>query len=437
MSHIDYASSTFGFEPQVPKRPKPAWLPCPKPGEIVAVIGPSGAGKSLALAALAGPGRREISRLRSEDLATPVLDLFDPGRPSEEVLRTLARVGLADGRLWGMDAGGLSAGECRRLELALAICGAKPGTLLIADEFDAHLDSVTARALAQNLRRIAARAQLRVAASTHRPEVLPQLAPDYLFEIDNGKARQLPAPAPADLGDEIEIVPATVRDYDAFAHWHYLGPGRPGPTSEVWLARHGGRAVGIAMFGYPHLLLAARAIALPEFAPARIRSDGAAGLNASVRLLQRVVVDPRFRGIGVSRRLITHGLRHVGVPYVECIAQMGAFSEFLTGAGFERVCDMPPPRAARRLTEFCRTHGISATALLDSAARRTLLAYLPDAAARQLARLLNRLVQSRIETGHGCLRGKPDADHEPLLRRALARLSAHPAYFLWTQKESP
>ncbi|MCB9895878.1 MAG: hypothetical protein H6839_15635 [Planctomycetes bacterium] len=437
MSHIDYASRTFGFDPQRPQRPKPARLPLPEQGEILVVTGPSGAGKSLALSALASPGSREITHLRSEDLATPVLDLFDPGSPSEEVLRTLARVGLADGRLWRMHAGDLSAGECRRLELALAICGAGPGTLLVADEFDAHLDATSARVLAQNLRGIAVRRKLRVAASTHREEVLPLLAPSRLFAIASGKAAELPPPEPADLGDAIEIVAGRVRDYDAFAHWHYMGPGRPGPSSDVWLAKYEGEPVGIAMFGYPHLLLGARAKALPRYSPARIRSDGARGLNADVRLLQRVVVDPRFRGIGVSRRLIRHGLEHAGVPHVECVAQMGAFSDFLLAAGFRRVCEVPPPKAARRLSDFCRVQGISPQALLDGNARRLLLAYLPEPASATLQRLLDKLVQSRIETGNGWRRGHSGADREPLLRKALARLCACPAYFLWTDGGKP
>jgi GNAT superfamily N-acetyltransferase len=248
-------------------------------------------------------------------------------------------------------------------------------------------------------------------------------------------ATEYPPPQVIDLVGEVEIVRGRVGDYGQFADWHYMGPGRPGPSSDVWLAMHRGRAVGIAMFGYPHLLLGARSGVLPQFAPARIRADGASGLNTGVRLLQRVVVDPRYRGTGVSRRMITHGLQHVGVPYVECIAQMGAFSDFLLGVGFERVCDMPPPRAARRITEFCKQQGISPAALLDSGSRATLLAYLPEDASEELQRLLERLVQSRIETGNGWRRAHANLDREPLLRKALARICAHPAYFLW--KDTP
>ena len=436
-SHIEYASSVFGFDPPVSRCPVPAELPQPEPGGITIVIGPSGAGKTLALRALLTPDARELVPLPVAAVTAPVLELFDPDLPTDQVLRVLARVGLADGRLWRMQAGDLSAGECRRLELALAICGAKRGSLLIADEFDAHLDSTSARALAQNLRRIALRLGLRVAASTHRPETLAQLAPSRLFEIRSGVANEHVPPPAADLCDEIEIVQGTVRDYADFEHWHYLGPGRPGPNSGVFLARHNGRAVGIVMFGYPHLLLSARALVLPQFAPGCIRSGGASALNQQVRVLQRIVVDPHYRGLGIARRLIAHGLSQLDVPYVECIAQMGEFSDFLLAPGFRRVCEMPPPRAALRLLKFAEQHGFAAQALVDPAVRELLIKYLPEPVSAQLTRLLRALVHSRIETGHGSLRGQPGSDHEPLLHKALARINARPIYFLWTNGASP
>jgi ABC-type nitrate/sulfonate/bicarbonate transport system ATPase subunit len=433
MSHIDYAARTFGLEPRAPKPPTPATLPLPEPGRILAVVGPSGCGKTLALRQLLTPGAREVLPLTRRELATPVLELFEPGMDSESVLRALARAGLADGRLWCMRARHMSAGELRRLELARALAGMQPGDLLLADEFDAHLDGTTARVLAQNLRRVARRGNLRLAVSTHRAEVLPYLAPNELLEVDGAATRVLEVPKPRELADEIEIVRGCQRDYAQFERWHYLGPGRPGPTSDVFLARHEGRAVGVALFGYPHLLIAARTKAIPEFAPVRVMGEGAAGLNRDVRLLQRVVVDPRFRGVGVSRLLIRHGFEYVSARHIECIAQMGEFSDFLLAAGFTRAGEVAPPAAVRGLVNFARKHGIDLEQLIEPHARRTCLESLPEATAARLVRLLHAVAKSRIQTGFGSLRRSGGAFGEPLLRKALARLSARPGYFLWTR----
>ncbi|MCB9933911.1 MAG: hypothetical protein H6841_10870 [Planctomycetes bacterium] len=316
----------------------------------------------------------------------------------------------------------------------MALRGARPGDLLVADEFDAHLDATTARVLAQNLRRVAQRAKLRLAVSTHRPETLPCLAPARLLEIDDEAARELPLPPPVEFSDEIEIVQGRARDYARFERWHYLGPGRPGPTCLTLLARHAGRDVGIAMFGWPHLLLAVRAQALPSHAPACIRAGGASALNRDVRLLQRVVVDPRWRGVGLSGLLIRAGLQHLGVKHVECVAQMGAFSDFLLAAGFRYAGEIAPPTTVRRLAEFLQRHGIAPTALLRPESREACIEALHEQDAGRLRKLLEQLLRARVETGFGSRRGRAGFDAEGMLRKAIARLGARPAYFLWSRE---
>ncbi|MEZ5993148.1 MAG: hypothetical protein R3E76_12465 [Planctomycetota bacterium] len=429
--HTDFARRTFGLQQTEVQASVPCTLPTPGTGECVAVIGPSGAGKTLALRNL---NARELTPLRCEELDTPVLELFDPRLPSDVVLRALARVGLADGRLWGLKARHLSAGECRRLEFALALCG--HSGLLVADEFDAHLDAATACVLSENLRRWVKRNDLRLVVSTHRPETLRYLQPEKVIEIDRGVAHErsdLPGNERRIL-DEIKIVRGRLKDYAAFAQWHYLGPGRPGPTSDVYLAMHLGRAVGVVVLGYPHLLLAARNSVLPQFGPKRVAADGAARMNQDLRLLQRVVVEPRFRGVGVARALIRHALQRTTASYVECIAQMGDFSDFLLGSGFRRVGEIPPPASAKGVSEFLSEKGIAPTALLTPETRAGVMRELSARDRQRLESLLSRLLSTRIQTGFGSLRARAPAAHEALLQKALGRISASPGYFLWSRE---
>lgn len=419
--HRAFALAAFGALCDQPVPPAVHRLAPPKPGQILCVTGPSGAGKSLALAALGGTA---LPALRD----APVLDLFEPGAASPRVFRALARAGLADGRLWRMRVRHLSAGEQQRLRLALALC--EPGDLLVADEFDAHLDELTACALAQMLRRLAV-GGLAIAASTHNPRLLPWLAPDRHIHIDQ-QAADVPPPARRDLCDELEIAPGRLADWAHFKQWHYLGAGSPGPVCAVFVATLRGRRAGIAMFGYPHRLLSPRRLVLPAALHPPHPDMGA--LNRDVRLLQRVVVDPRLRGLGVARRLVGHGLSAVSTRWVECVAQMGEFSGFLEGAGFRRVCALAAPRAIAALQRFCARREIDACRLWQPAYREFLAARLQGHDRQALARHLTAVARSRAGTGHGSSRGgqPPPA----ALDAALARVCARPHYFIRDSKDS-
>lgn len=431
MSHLAYACRVFGMALHDLAPPVPLSLPMPGEGQTIAVIGPSGAGKTLALNALAAR-HGGVCLPALTDFGASALSLFSPDLRADAVLRTLARAGLADGRLWRMRVGQLSAGEQQRLRIALALCelpARGPCPLLVADEFDAHLDELTACALAQTLRRLCC-APLRVVVSTHNLATLAYLAPARVLQI-NGAVTEVAAPPPRSLADEIEVVPGSARDWRRFARWHYLGTSRPGPVCGVWLARVRGHDAGIVMFGYPHLLLSARKLALPpRFHVSALRGSGPGTLNRELRLLQRVVVDPRLRGLGIASRLIAHGLRELDVPYVECIAQMGAFSDFLLHAGFKRVCTLEVPRAAQMLLRFCARRDIPAHRLHEPAFREALLTRLPAPDSLALQRHLDQLARSRVNTGHGSNRGAQTPSPHAM-NSALARLGARPDYFLW------
>ncbi|MBK9974098.1 MAG: hypothetical protein IPP14_04915 [Planctomycetes bacterium] len=417
------AARQFGLRAHPLHAPPAQCLPLPAPGTITALLGDSGAGKSRALVAmaLANPPARTLTA--PPDL--PVPQLFD-GLAPQDALRTLAACGLADGRLWALRSSQLSAGEQQRLALALALCGAPPGTLLLADEWDCHLDADSARALAENLHRLARARQLRVVVTTHNPQRLPWLAPARVFRLA-GRLQPVPVPAPRHLADELTFTPGRLSDWAQFAPWHYLGTGRPGPTAAVWLARLHGQAVGLALFAFPLLLLGARRGVLPASCETRqVLQQGATELNRQVRALSRIVVDPRLRGCGVAGRLLRFALPRLEVPFVECLAQMGEYSGFLHGAGFERAGTVAPPRAVLALRQFLATRNLDAQALLDPAARAQACADCPGLSAK-----LSALLKSRIETGHGSLRRGSGGDADAALTSALSRLHAAPAYFLW------
>ncbi|KAA0212736.1 hypothetical protein EDM80_08955 [bacterium] len=431
MGHLEYAGRVFGAPPP-PGRPRPALLALPAPGQCLAVTGPSGAGKTLALDALARvTGAAPARALTRQALSRTVLDLFEPGLPSPAVLRTLAATGLADYTLWARAARTLSMGERRRLELALALV--RGPSAVILDEFDAHLDLATAQALACTLRRLARQRSISLVASTHREELLPYLAPASVVEIRGPEALARPQTAlalPRDLLEEFTFERGRLADYGPWARWHYASARRPGPVTDVFLARLRDEVAGVALLGMTHLFLGPRNIVLPDYASSVVASGSAARLNRDLRLLQRVVIHPRWRGLGLATRLVRHALENVPVPFVECLAEMGGFSGFLVRAGFEHRGRCEPSREARRLMQSLERLGLCAEDLL----RPERLKALALAERERLQRQVNGLCRSRIETGHGALRGGASVLDFERRRQALMRLHCRPEYFLYTRK---
>ena len=170
-------------------------------GQVVFVTGPSGSGKSslLALIADALAERRDIRVVRFERLPTPpCLPLVDalgasaPDAPLEDVCRWLSLAGINDAFVMLRRPAELSDGQRYRLRLAQTFAlvesgGGRPAVVL-ADEFGAALDRVTAGVIARNVRKWVRRHRsvCFVAATTH-DDLLEALDPDLLVFKDLGQ----------------------------------------------------------------------------------------------------------------------------------------------------------------------------------------------------------------------------------------------------------
>ena len=138
------------------------------PGDVVLITGPSGAGKSTLLRRIAAglEARGDLRVVRMEGIALPgdraVIDCFD--LPVEVAAGCLARAGLAEAHVLLRAPAELSEGQQFRYRLAQFF--ASEDDVLIADEFCATLDRVTARGVAFGLGKF-----VRGSVGTGRPRV--------------------------------------------------------------------------------------------------------------------------------------------------------------------------------------------------------------------------------------------------------------------------
>lgn len=171
-------------------------LPLP-PGGVVFVTGPSGGGKSTVLRLIQEACRsRRISvirmenrenRLRSEQ---PLIDLIAPDQPVQYAMQLLSMAGLGDAFVMLRKPSELSDGQRWRWKLAEAFAQAGlhgKRCVIIADEFAASLDRVTAKVIARNVSRWVARTQHTFIAATTHDDLLESLEPAVLIEKGLGE----------------------------------------------------------------------------------------------------------------------------------------------------------------------------------------------------------------------------------------------------------
>lgn len=180
-----------------------------RPGEVVAVLGASGAGKTTLLRIIIGSllGLEDDAYKPSEGtVAAPNgarVEYLLPGEHEplfggETLLEHLASrlgdpatavevlnmVGLSDAIFYRARFSELSTGQKERAKLA-SMLASRP-SLLVIDEFTAHLDTITARRVARKVGALARRAGITLIVSTNRPEVLRSLAPDKVLIVGYG-----------------------------------------------------------------------------------------------------------------------------------------------------------------------------------------------------------------------------------------------------------
>jgi len=184
-----------------------------KPGEVVAIVGASGAGKTtllrLILGAVVGiedekfkPTSGEIDAPQAK-VGVIIPQEFEPEFGDESILEhiyaktkdlycaveILNKAGLSDAVLYRAKYSELSTGQKERAKLA-SILAEKPSLILI-DEFAAHLDNLTAVRVARKIGQIVREAEITLVAVTHRKEVIDALEPDKIIYVGYGITKVL------------------------------------------------------------------------------------------------------------------------------------------------------------------------------------------------------------------------------------------------------
>ncbi|MBA4029115.1 MAG: hypothetical protein C0475_08290 [Planctomyces sp.] len=170
--------------------------------------------------------------------------------------------------------------------------------------------------------------------------------------------------------DGVHIGAGSVADLDELGWCHYRrsrvvgGAARPATVVGVLSARRGrrGRLMGVLCVSMPVMHGAwRRALWGAAFtaACASERSGVMARLNAHLRCISRVIVDPRDRGRGVAVGLIRAYLDGPITACTEAVASMGVCCPMFERAGM-RVASVPRSAADERLIAWLAQRGVRA-----------------------------------------------------------------------------
>jgi len=74
-------------------------------------------------------------------------------------------------------------------------------------------------------------------------------------------------------------------------------------------------------------------------------------INQQLSTLNRIVIHPKYRTIGLGAKLIQETLPQAGTPYVELIAVMAKYSPFAEKAGMQKVAEQQSTESVSKVSK--------------------------------------------------------------------------------------
>ena len=165
--------------------------------------------------------------------------------------------------------------------------------------------------------------------------------------------------------DTLEIVPATLADYKKLATYHYCSD-TVRPTMQIYKVRVKAPntdqfpdPIAINVFKLPLPNLKARNIATQGyFLQPETPSERLKLVNKKIIYAARLIVDPRFRRLGIATLLVRDGLERQNRPIVETMTPLDFTNKMLQKQGFQLYRN-PAPKWYDKFTDSLLRIGLT------------------------------------------------------------------------------
>ena len=231
---------------------------------------------------------------------------------------------------------------------------------------------------------------------------------------------------------DLVLVEAGRSEYEELAGFHYRDGGC-GPRAAVYAmidkhyaATRKDRVAGVIVYSMGAANMEMRNVALGGVFGGGSRRDELSLVNKNIRCISRVIVEPRYRGMGVASRMVSESMQLIDVPVVEAMAVMGRVNPFFERAGMKRFEPGVSVKAARMI-EALGLVGISEDDFIDAEKVYERVEQLHQSERRFVNGEIEKFVQTygkRRYMGDGVDR----------MRFVLSKVVYRPVYYVWVNR---
>lgn len=321
------------------------------PQDIVYITGDSGSGKSVLLRAIRadlGDEAIDLSEV-AVDLDKPLIETV--GATVEQGLELLSKVGLNDAFLFLRTYSQLSDGQKYRYRIAKLIESGKQWWLM--DEFAACLDRDTAKIISFNLQKTARSCGKAVIVATTHSDLVEDLSPSVAVFKRFGEEIQIEYfpnnnVYECSLTREMKVEEGNRQDWQKLCSFHYRGH-KTSVVRKFFRLTRGMELCGVIVYTYPPPACFGRRMVLPRMSMKEI--------NQQLSTINRIVIHPKYRTIGLGAKLIRESLPLVGTDFVELIAVMAKYSPFAEKAGMKRIIQQTEVKSVIKISQTLSSLG--------------------------------------------------------------------------------
>ena len=169
--------------------------------------------------------------------------------------------------------------------------------------------------------------------------------------------------------------------------FHYL-QGNPAAPKYRFKLTYNGETIGIIVYTLTFRALHFRNQLFPEY------KNNIQKVNSDILRISRVIIHPKFRGIGLAQELIKQTLPLVNARIVECVAAMAKYNPFFEKAGMTLAGKMELQPDQKKLLEFIESANGKVSLLHNKALCKAFLNNLDSAQIGLLQHLLEQNIKA-------------------------------------------